>query len=134
MKAWLEDFMQVAMRMFARLRRTGWVILSPVMTEILVLSDERMTPRRVAPSGRNDCSHDENQPPWIADKSLPASPMWRLQLAILCRSVSFVQRPGKSGQGRSPCSLQKEGFRGGIRCSRGNRSRIGILVHESYSL
>ena len=63
MKAWLEDFMRVAIQMFARLRRTGWAILSLVMTDIFVLSDERMTPRRVAPSGRNDCDCDENRLP-----------------------------------------------------------------------
>jgi hypothetical protein len=38
--------------MFARLRRTGWAVRSPVITEMLVLSEERITPRRVAPSGR----------------------------------------------------------------------------------
>jgi len=63
MKAWLEDFIRTSMRMFARLRRTGWATLSPVMTEIFVLSDERVTPMSVAPSGRSDfCFGQERWP------------------------------------------------------------------------
>ena len=51
MKVRLDDFMQTSAWMFARLRRTGWAVRSPVMTEILVLSEERIMPRSVAPSG-----------------------------------------------------------------------------------
>ena len=51
MKAQLDDFMRTSAWMFARLRRTGWAVRSPVMTEILVLSEERIMPRSVAPSG-----------------------------------------------------------------------------------
>ena len=50
-KALLEDFVRMLAWMFARLRRTGWAVRSPVMTEMLVLSDERMVPSSVAPAG-----------------------------------------------------------------------------------
>ena len=47
----MTDFMQTPAWIFARLIRTGWAVRSPVITEMLVLSEERITPRSVAPSG-----------------------------------------------------------------------------------
>jgi len=65
--AWLEDFIRTSMRMFARLRRTEWATLSPVMTEMFILSDERVTPRRVASSGRH----------WVQGRISVARLLWR---------------------------------------------------------
>jgi len=41
--------------MLARLMRTGWAMRLPVMTEMFVLSNERMTPKTVVPVGSAFC-------------------------------------------------------------------------------
>jgi hypothetical protein len=43
------------MCILARLMRRGCATLSPVIIEILVLSDDKIVPRSVAPLGRADC-------------------------------------------------------------------------------
>ena len=50
-KVWFVAFMQKSRRIFARLIRSGWAWRPPVIADILVLSDDRITPSRVAPLG-----------------------------------------------------------------------------------
>ena len=102
MKVWLEDFIRVSICIFARLRSTRWATRSPVMTEIFVLSDERMTPRRVAPSGRIDYVLCQASNLKVQRRNKPAFPMQRCQLSILCKCESFFQHLDKVGWGRSP--------------------------------
>ena len=49
--AWFVAFVRKSMRRFARLIRSGCATRPPVIEERLVLSDESITPRSVAPSG-----------------------------------------------------------------------------------
>ena len=49
--AWFVAFVQKFMRRFARLISRGCATCPPVIEERLVLSDESITPRRVAPLG-----------------------------------------------------------------------------------
>jgi hypothetical protein len=50
-KIWFDDFIRKSIAMFARLISNGWATQFPVIAEMLVLSDDRMIPRSVAPSG-----------------------------------------------------------------------------------
>jgi hypothetical protein len=46
----LEDALfRNSIDMLARLMRSGWALLPPVIAEIFVLSDDKTTPKRVAP-------------------------------------------------------------------------------------
>src|ERR1700710_1482747 len=46
---------RVDMHIFARLMRSRCATLSPVIIDMLVLSDDRIVPKSVAPLGRSDC-------------------------------------------------------------------------------
>ena len=52
--AWFVAFVRKSMRKFARLINRGCATCPPVIEERLVLSDESITPRSVAPSGSWD--------------------------------------------------------------------------------
>lgn len=49
--AWFEDFDRKSRSMFARLKRRGWAHQLPVIADIMVLSDESITPSNVALGG-----------------------------------------------------------------------------------
>jgi len=55
MKALDDDLSHVDMCILVRLMSRGCATLSPVIMEILVLSDDKIVPRSVAPLGRADC-------------------------------------------------------------------------------
>jgi len=50
-KAFEESLVRERMHMLVSPRRSGWVSLAPVMVVILVLSEDSMVPRTVAPQG-----------------------------------------------------------------------------------
>lgn len=51
-KRWLEAFVRKFILIFAKLMRRGCATRFPVITDMFVLSDDRIVPRRVAPCGR----------------------------------------------------------------------------------
>ena len=53
-KRWFKAFIQKAKSILVSEIRKGWATRPPVIAEIFVLSDKRIVPRSVAPSGNFD--------------------------------------------------------------------------------
>ena len=128
-KAQLDDFMRTSVWMFARLRRTGWTVRSPVMTEMLVLSEERIMLRSVVPSGSISWlkvrlgvkGKDRNKP-------LPAFPMWRYQSSTHCTHESTVPCHDNVKRDKSQPGWQKVGSRTSTQRTQGRCGRKGELA------
>src|SRR5438128_1364983 len=52
---WREPLLRISVAILARVRSNGCAIRFPDIMEMLVLSDDRTTPRRVPPSGNSFC-------------------------------------------------------------------------------
>ena len=53
-RVWKDDFIRISIGRFASVRRRGCATRSPVIADILVLLEERVTPSSVPPAGRVD--------------------------------------------------------------------------------
>jgi hypothetical protein len=110
--------------MLARLIKSGCARRPPVRFVMLVLSEDKMTPSKVAPAG--NCDYRVLRIQWVLSMdNVPAFPMPCHQSSIRCicapsggrRKPSWVPdpvyQPGKGDSRAFRCSLEDPGSRGG---------------------
>ena len=106
-KLWRELLLWISVPMLVRLSSNGWAMWLPDMTKIFVLSDDKMLPNRVAPSGSLLYNKISDNVRSIHIICPPEVPMHDPQWAIHCRHTWLEQPLTKPCKGQMKCGVQK---------------------------